>query len=98
MKYFKDAYHNDNYLGDWKIFWSGAPSTVKEHNLGGNGFTMLTYVYAITPHNSDGSQSDPMLFPKVVMQVAFKAKGKHLIPVIVGLVNPRYGIDIEITD
>lgn len=95
MDYFADAYPGDEYLGQWKIFWSNTPSSAKDYIHGGNGSVRNNYDYEMTPYNSDGTKTDPMQFPMVIIQIAFT--GKHLDPAIVGLINPRYGIDIEIS-
>lgn len=94
MDYFSDAYPGDDYLGQWKIFWSGPPSSARDYIHGGNGGLRAIYDYEMTPYHSDATNTDPMQFPNVIIQIAFV--GKHLEPAIVGLINPRYGIDIQI--
>lgn len=94
MRVFKDAFPEDNYLGNWQIFWSGTPSSIKSMLKGWNtGPWGSNYVITICPYNKNDTEADPILCPRFIVEIA--SVGKHLHPAIVGLHNPRYGIDIS---
>lgn len=93
IKYFEDAYPGDDNLGEWKIFWSAAPSTAKEIRFGLSEMFGDVNTAELEVKQESGKRADTSLFPVVKVEVAFT--GRHLQPVFVELQNPHYGIDIR---
>lgn len=90
MKKQKLNYWNDKHLSYWRLFWAATPSTAKGHHfsLKQKGSDWVE----VTPTDSLGRASGDV--PPVLVEIMFY--GKKLVPVIVGVNNAAYTVDLHL--
>lgn len=90
MKTQKLNFWEDKNLGEWRLFWGATPSTAKRHhysitNSQGDWIKM-------TPTDSLGNRSADAR--TVEIQIMFYSK--QMMPVIVGVKNPAYNVELAL--
>lgn len=90
MKKQKLNYWNDKHLGYWRLLWAATPSTARGHgfSLAGKGGDWVE----VTPTDAQGRASSDI--PPVLVEIMFY--GKKLVPVIVGVKNSAYSVDLRL--